>query len=89
MRWSSANKGFASAPKATCSPWSAATAACATQKELARHVRYLQAEHHMLRSCLPARISLTTKEKNRLVRLAAKLGSALNCLATIVHPAFG
>src|SRR5688572_29755860 len=40
----------------------------------------------MLRSRLPSRVMLTTKEKNRLVRLAAKLGSALNCLATIVHP---
>src|SRR5262245_57843445 len=58
----------------------------ATQKELARHVRYLKAENQMLRKRLPDRILLTTKEKNRLVRLAAKLGSALDCLATIVHP---
>src|SRR6188508_3322119 len=60
--------------------------ASATQKELARHVRYLKAENQMLRSRLPARVMLTTKEKHRLVKLAAKLGAALDCLATIVHP---
>ncbi len=56
-----------------------------TQKELARHVSYLIAENQMLRSRLPAKISLTQREKNRLVRFAKKLGSALNELATIVH----
>ncbi len=40
----------------------------------------------MLRSRLPAKISLTQCEKNRLVRFAKKLGPALNELATIVHP---
>jgi putative transposase len=57
-----------------------------TQKELARQVSYLKAENQMLRSRLPAKISLTQREKNRLVRFAKNLGSALNELATIVHP---
>jgi putative transposase len=57
-----------------------------TQKELARQVSYLKAENQILRSRLPDRISLTQREKNRLVRFAKNLGSALNELATIVHP---
>jgi putative transposase len=57
-----------------------------TQKELARQVSYLKVENQILRSRLPDRISLTQREKNRLVRFAKKLGSALNEIATIVHP---
>jgi putative transposase len=57
-----------------------------TEKELARQVSYLKAENRMLRDRLPSRIILTQREKNRLVRFARKLGSALNELATIVHP---
>lgn len=57
-----------------------------TQKELARQVSYLKAENQILRSRLPDRISLTEREKNRLVRFGKKLGSALNELASIVHP---
>ncbi len=57
-----------------------------TEKELARQVSYLKAENQILRSRLPDRISLTQREKSRLVRFARNLGSALNELATIVHP---
>ena len=57
-----------------------------TDKELARQVSYLKAENQILRSRLPKRLSLTQREKNRLVRFARNLGSALNELATIVHP---
>ncbi len=57
-----------------------------TQKELARQVSYLTVENQILRSRLPDRISLTQREKNRLVRFAKNLGSALSELATIVHP---
>ncbi len=57
-----------------------------TNKELARQVSYLKAENQILRSRLPGRISLTDREKSRLVRFAKNLGSALNELATIVHP---
>ena len=58
----------------------------ATQKELARQVRYLKVENQILRSKLPARVPVTEKEKNRLVRFAAKLGRALNEIVTIMHP---
>jgi putative transposase len=57
-----------------------------TSKELARQVSYLKAENQILRSRLPERLILTHREKNRLVRFAKNLGSALNELATIVHP---
>jgi hypothetical protein len=49
-----------------------------TQKELARQVSYLKVENQILRSRLPDRIGLTERERNRLVRFAKKLGSALN-----------
>ena len=58
----------------------------ATQNELARQVRYLKVENEILRSKLPARITVTEKEKNRLAKFAAKLGSAINNLVSIVHP---
>lgn len=58
----------------------------ATQNELARQVRYLKVENEILRSKLPARITVTEKEKNRLAKFGAKLGAALNTLVTIVHP---
>jgi putative transposase len=58
----------------------------ATQKELARQLRYLKVENQILRSKLPARVAVTPKERQRLVKFAAKLGGALTCLATIVHP---
>ena len=57
-----------------------------TSKELARQVGYLKAENQILRSRLPERLILTHRERNRLVRFAKNLGSALNELATIVHP---
>ncbi len=56
------------------------------EKELARQVSYLKTENQILRSRFPDRISLTEREKNRLIRFAKNLGSALNELATIVHP---
>ncbi len=57
-----------------------------TSRELARQVSYLKTENQILRSRLPERLILTHREKNRLVRFAKNLGSALNELATIVHP---
>jgi putative transposase len=58
----------------------------ATQKELARHVRYLKVENQILRSKLPDRVQVTPQERNRLTRFAAKLRGALDELVTIVHP---
>jgi len=59
----------------------------ATQKELARQVKYLKVENEILRSKLPKRITITPKEKHRLVRFAQKLGGkVLRQLTTIVAP---
>ena len=58
----------------------------ATQKELARQVRYLTVENQMLRSKLPYRVNISNQERNRLVRFGSKLGRALGQLVTIVHP---
>lgn len=44
-----------------------------TEKELARQVRYLKAEIHILRSRLTGKISSTEGQKNSLVRFAKKL----------------
>ena len=59
----------------------------ATQKELARHVRYLKIENQILRGKLGPVVRVTPQERNRLVRYAARLGGALDHLCTIVHPA--
>ena len=58
----------------------------ATQKELARYVRYLQVENRILRSKLPTRVIVTPQERHRLVRFAKHLKGALDELASIVHP---
>jgi putative transposase len=60
--------------------------ASSTQKELARHVRYLKTENEIPRSKLSNRVALTPQERNRLCRFARNLGSALNELVTTVHP---
>jgi putative transposase len=57
-----------------------------TQKELARQVRYLKVENEILRSKLPARITLTPRERQRLLKYGAKLGRAIRQLVTIVSP---
>jgi putative transposase len=61
--------------------------ASATHKELARQVKYLKVENEVLRSKLAKRITVTAKERKRLVRFAKHLGSAvLRQLTTIVAP---
>src|SRR6185312_3086747 len=57
-----------------------------TQKQLASQIRYLKIENQILRSKLPARVTVTEQERNRLVKFGSKLGRALGELATIVHP---
>ena len=57
-----------------------------TQKQLASQIRYLKIENEILRSKLPARVSVTEQERNRLVKFGLKLGKALGELTTIVHP---
>jgi serine/threonine protein kinase len=53
-----------------------------TQKELARQVRYLKVENEILRSKLPARITVTPRERQRLLKFGAKLGRAIRQLVT-------
>ena len=57
-----------------------------TQKELANQIRYLKIENEILRSKLPARVSVTEQERNLPVKFGSKLGRALGELVRIVHP---
>jgi len=59
----------------------------ATNKELARQVRYLSVENDVLRAKLPARITITPKERQRLLKFGTKLGKAIHQIVTIVTPA--
>jgi putative transposase len=58
----------------------------ATHRELAQQNRYLKVENETLRNKLPARITVTPKERQRLLRFGAKLGSSIRQLVTIVTP---
>jgi putative transposase len=58
----------------------------ASQRELARQVRYLKVENEVLRAKLPARITITPKERQRLLKFGAKLGKAIHQMVTIVTP---
>ena len=58
----------------------------ATQKELARQIKYLKVENEILRSKLPTRVSVTPQERNRLVKFGRNLAAkVLNQLVSIVH----
>src|SRR4051812_32361031 len=58
----------------------------ATQRELARQIRYLKVENEVLRRKLPKKITVTRSERQRLLKFGAKLGKALRQLVTIVTP---
>ena len=60
--------------------------AAATDSQLARMVEYLKAENRILRDKLPKRLTVTARERHRLVRLGTRLGSAIRDLVTIVTP---
>jgi putative transposase len=60
--------------------------ASATDSQLAKMVEYLKAENRILRDKLPRRLTITPRERNRLVKLGSKLGSAIRNLITIVTP---
>lgn len=57
-----------------------------TQRELVLQIRWLKVEKEILRSKLPARITVTTKERQRLVKFGSKLDRTLHQLVTIVTP---
>ncbi len=60
--------------------------ASANQRDLARQVRYLKVENEVLRAKLPGRITITPKERQRLLKFGAKLGKAIHQIVTIVTP---
>lgn len=59
----------------------------ATQRELARQIKYLKVENELLRSRLPQRLTVTPRERVRLVKFAQQLtAKMLHALVSIVHP---
>ena len=64
----------------------AAAPARVTEPEVVRTIEYLKAENRILRSKLPKRVSVTAGERNRLVKLGKKPGTAIKDVITIVHP---
>ena len=60
--------------------------ATATDRELARIVRYLKEENRMLRARLQGPILVGPRERQRLLRFGRGLGKALRHAVTIVHP---
>ena len=52
----------------------------ATQKELARQIKYLKVENEILRRRLPSRVLVTMKERAQLVKFACKLAPRRNSL---------
>ncbi len=58
----------------------------ATDRERARHIQYLKAENRILRDKLPKRLTITARERQRLLKYGKPLGKALRDLITIVSP---
>src|SRR5215475_14347560 len=58
----------------------------ATDRELARQVQFLREENRILRSKLPERITVTPRERRRLIKYGKGLGKVLKELITIVTP---
>ena len=59
----------------------------ATQKELARQIKYLKVENEILRSRLPQLVRGTPKERLKLMKFAKSLpAKVVKQLVTIVHP---
>jgi putative transposase len=58
--------------------------ATASDSKLRQMVEYLKAENEILRSKLPDRITLTAREKTRLIKFGSAVGSAIKNLVTIV-----
>lgn len=55
-----------------------------TSPQLARTVQFLKAENEILRSKLPKRPRVTSRERTRLLKLGLPLGQAIKQLITIV-----
>jgi putative transposase len=57
-----------------------------TKRDLARQVQFLKVENEILRSRLGKRVTVTVRERNRLLKFGKPLGSAIRELITIVSP---
>ncbi len=57
-----------------------------SEKQLGLTIEFLREEDRILWSKLPERITVTKKERNRVVKLGSQLGSAINGIITIVTP---
>ena len=55
-------------------------------KQLAQMIEFLREENRILRNKLPKRLTLSAREKNRLIKYGSMLGPAINSLITIVSP---
>jgi putative transposase len=60
--------------------------AATTDRELARMIEFLKEENRILRGKLPGRITVTHKERQRLIKFGRGLGTAIRELITIVSP---
>jgi putative transposase len=58
----------------------------ATDRELARQIQFLKEENRILRDRLPKRITVTPRERRRLLKYGRGLGKAIRELITIVTP---
>jgi putative transposase len=57
-----------------------------TDRQLAAVVQYLKTENEILRARLPKRITVTPREKQRLLKFGRPLGAAIKDLVSIVTP---
>jgi putative transposase len=57
-----------------------------TDRQLATVVQYLKAENEILRSKLPKRITVSPRERQRLLKFGRPIGAAIKHLITIVSP---
>jgi putative transposase len=57
-----------------------------TDRQLAAVVQYLKVENDILRSNLPKRVTVTAREKQRLLKFGRPLRSAIKHVITIVTP---
>jgi putative transposase len=57
-----------------------------TDRQLAAAVQYLKVENEMLRSRLPRRITVTPRERQRLLKFGRPLGRAIKDFVSIVTP---
>ena len=58
--------------------------AAATDDKLRQMVEYLKEENRILRSRLPTRITLTERERTRLIKFGSTVGGAIRTLVTVV-----